>query len=431
MRIDSKGILTGLLVIAAVLVLLVYISQLTSHTNKLPTPPKLSSAPQVPSPHPKNDPTLSFKPKKSTITTTTDVFADAFVPPGWKGIPISKNNSLYQTPLSVYPEQACNPLFELADTYKDDEMGLSEAFLEHFEEWIPKIGYNNIIDCIVANEKDLKETARHHLGMILTMYAYPKNIPVRHIVEINARNVMHYGPLHGAVWGIVERLPEFATVEDFFQYVTDELCYWHDSNYGVIYVSCIHGIGHGLGERKALPEAIADCSKHPDRDFQYICASGAFMSSEEMSTSGWHPCSKLPFPNVCFRFHAAFWKTVAKYHLYQPCYTEDNAVSLEVTRGCVWGHGFTAPDHSSTQFADQFCRRYYFAPKGSEDLYLNCLDGWFQKAQQVRHSDCEVFKSFISTTPYDLCIYHTIRQINSFNLNEFLWYYYPLFDQAK
>jgi len=331
----------------------------------------------------------------------------------WTGIPIASNNPLYKPQVNTYPDQFCLPILQFTN--------FTAQLHQHYEEWIPKLGFNNLLDCIVQNNIKLKQIQLEQLGVTLAKFA--KLYPPKYVVQVSARNILDYSPFYGAIWGIINEQPQM-TVSELLNFIDEEICYFRDGPYGRTWVACIHGVGVGLGDVLDLDTALQFCDHKHDSDWSFLCAAGVYSRTIDDSAKEWAPCDELPFAAACFKVRSQMWKLLEKLQQIQPCYRRDHPFTEEALRGCVWAHAYSLHMHP-LPYADRFCQQYLSSPEGSQQLYLTCLDGYFHQTTFNRNP--EICMTFSFPAAQDLCMYYAQLGFY-FNPTITPWYNFPLLE---
>ena len=162
---------------------------------------------------------------------------DYFIPVGWTGIPISKNNPLYSDVDKSTHINGMKLLKEqlLAFT-KDQWEENDELWIDIFDDFENIVGWNGIFDAIAEAETELKydsASRRHALGEEL----YNRTPNVKFGVEIAARNILHKAPLHGLIWKEIEAFG-VSNIEEFL-IRSDEICFFKNAkDMGNVWISC-------------------------------------------------------------------------------------------------------------------------------------------------------------------------------------------------
>lgn len=157
----------------------------------------------------------------------------------WLGVEISSDNPLYKSiALNKISKINCEKIARFQSNKWNEDL------LKFYQEWIPKVGYNSIIDCINRKNVSISSHQLHGLGEILVEYTDSvkvlngNEIKPRHLIEVNGRNILHHAPLHGAVWKLIENYG-IQNTTDFFSFVQNELCWFQDyPTAGDVWISC-------------------------------------------------------------------------------------------------------------------------------------------------------------------------------------------------
>jgi len=199
-------------------------------------------------------------------------------------------------------------------------------------------------------EIEIDLTWQHEVGVFLAdQIERVEDLPL--LIEVVARKSMRMAPLHGAVWHSLEKFADGASTAEMFRIIDEQLCFFRDMpNMMDLYMSCVHGVGHGLsmvyGMDRAV-EAVRICGESEDHDFQYSCATGIFMSLLEPVMKGmappvpvrsWTPCDAAVYPAACFRFKLQSMSRAMAAEL-DFC---DRMGDTYHSMGCVWGAGYVA-----------------------------------------------------------------------------------------
>ena len=145
-------------------------------------------------------PSKSVSPVKRSPSNTNSP-SPLLQPFKWDGLPLSPDNRLFK---EVTPEEF-NGFVECENIKKFKEDNFEFQLKRFYEKWIPVVGYNTIVDCIVARKVSLKSMQEHAVGTSLAMYAKDKPyITPKHLIEINTRQHIHKAPLHGVTWELIE-----------------------------------------------------------------------------------------------------------------------------------------------------------------------------------------------------------------------------------
>jgi hypothetical protein len=144
----------------------------------------------------------------------------------------------------------------------------------------------------------------------------------------------------------------------------------------ILFFSGIHGFGHGLIQIISdYTDAIAYCRTSSDKEWQYICATGIYMSylnDNRFSLYGTiFPCDSADFPAACFRFKYDIFGPQANQELSFPC----EYFHPYIRRGCIFGQGFVN-SITADNLTAQVCNRYK-AERFDPDDYVTCVYGFF------------------------------------------------------
>ena len=142
--------------------------------------------------------------------------------------------------LDVSPE---NPFFKLVDKREYAKIDCEKlqrfqvdkwekSLLKYYKEWIPKVGFNNIINCIAQKNVSISSIQLHHLGEVLVEYANTEyeEVDPKLLIEVATANQLHFAPLHGIVWSLIDNYG-IKNTDEFYSYVRD-LCWFQDVDGG-------------------------------------------------------------------------------------------------------------------------------------------------------------------------------------------------------
>lgn len=235
---------------------------------------------------------------------------------------------------------------------------------------------------------------------------------MKDVIEIVGNSMLSKAPLHGAVWSALVEV-QVSTTAELFSYI-NELCWFErEPDMHNVWISCIHGIGHGLAKKFGMErygEAVSICGMGHNADFVYACATGVNMElSNRYPQESWSPCDTNSFPAACYRFKGkSFEKAREKVEF--PCANAGDAYHMI---GCVWGESYTFKDKKNPFTALERCGKYEVGPDEEDtfliDQYLTCLDAyWTDKhLNKEKRRDME---SFCSSIPLrdakELCLHY-------------------------
>lgn len=180
---------------------------------------------------------LKLYPETHTKIRDNKSESEYFVPEGWTGIPLSKNNPLYSDVNDSTHKRGMELLIEHLLTFTKEQWEENdESWIDIFDEYEDIVGWNGIFDAIAEVETELKYDSaerRHFLGEEL--YKHTPNIKFG--VEIASRNILHKAPLHGLIWKEIEAYG-VSDIEKFLKR-SDEICFFKNAkDMGNIWISC-------------------------------------------------------------------------------------------------------------------------------------------------------------------------------------------------
>lgn len=165
---------------------------------------------------------------------------DPFMPEGWTGIKISRDNPLFVDPKEDEKRYhagylSLKKILLLMD--RDDWFDAEISWENLLTKYEKIIGWNGMFDVIDDVQKILKFEAvsrLHSLGENLYSHA-PR---AKYAVEISSRNMLHKAALHGSVW---QAIAAFGTsdLDALFKFIDEELCFFKsEKDMGNIWISC-------------------------------------------------------------------------------------------------------------------------------------------------------------------------------------------------
>ena len=381
---------------------------------------------------------IQLDPGPHTTISNDKSSSETFIPEGWTGIPISKNNPLYSDVNNPTHKNGMKRLVDrLLTLTREQWIENDELWSNIFDEYENIVGWNGIFDAIVEVETELKydnAQRRHAFGEEL----YKRTPNIKFGVEIASRNILYKAPLHGLIWKEIEATGVSDTVK--FLEMSDEICFFkHTKDMGNIWISCkytmllikililinynclgVHGIGHGLAMifgKEEIETALNICQAHSDSQFQYSCASGIYMVLlKEYHPLSDSPCDLLHFPATCFRFKNRLY--TAQDH----CLSQiDEYHSV----GCIWGQGYV--DHNCTAFLPVKGSQHY---ERDEIRHAACVDGTLStidyEAISAKGKSAEEFCSGVKDYPlsYEICEKRAKNSFQTFTFTKDSDYFY-------
>jgi hypothetical protein len=347
-----------------------------------------------------------------------------FMPSNWSGLPISYGNTLFSNYSGEIPIEACN----LLGTLEGDN--ITEQLIQHYREWIPIVGFNGIQTCMLEYDIVSSSMLLHMMGTALAEFS-PS--PPQFLVQVNSRDIFHNAGLHGAVWHSMEIYG--LDQDNLLEFVDQEICYFKNSSFaGDIWVSCVHGVGHALGENygtAGILRALEICAKHPDWDWKYTCASGVFMVlADEFSPDEWEPCDRLMFPAACFRFKKKkSFDLIITGKAGTPC---EEFSDLFYQRGCIWSFAYIAQDNFAKCF--RTCSKFLTDSNSLLDTsqregnFIVCVEGYYhgnRLANKDRATTEEKLRScekFTVERAKELCVLYSSFDRASYNASSVHWW---------
>jgi len=187
----------------------------------------------------------------------------------------------------------------------------------------------------------------HHIGGFL--YAYTKDLPqALSVADRKCGGSMYHGIVEK--YFLTEVLFEGANVEEVeIADLCDQLL---DESESMIYLECVHGIGHGLAKSYDYDvfSAVKRCDEFETKDEQIFCYQGIFMENEvEYLETGngafdendlLYPCNQLEskYSPYCYYYHTTYMlqKTNSIKEAFQLC---DGIIVETQIQGCYIGIG--------------------------------------------------------------------------------------------
>lgn len=344
----------------------------------------------------------------------------------------------------------------------DSDIPASYAVLDQY---LPIIGLNGVLESLAVYQLvgvGFNTYSLHKLGE----YAESRmgSASYTQLVEVVTYDLLHHAPLHGAMWSAIRskfgNQDPFSIVPSELQAYTDEhLCFYEDyPDMEGNWISCVHGIGHAIGQLFGAdhPEAASMvCYRSDNLQWAYSCGSGIFMNemqpgehahmdesasdAYELTRSEWYPCDISEMAASCYRFkNILLWKN---YYYEQKAGTQLDLCALHEDKyhqmGCSWAYGyigramFMEGADTFEEQIDMLCNRFlpsnpaYSGDKEYRlDLYMSCLDGaWRAMKEELRKQDesfCRRFQNFGQGQVETLCtaIYSDIGDVGHYFWNE-------------
>jgi len=187
----------------------------------------------------------------------------------------------------------------------------------------------------------------HHLGGFL--YAYTKDLSqALSLADRKCGGSMYHGIVEK--YFLTEVLSEGANVEEIeIAHLCDQVL---DESKSMIYLECVHGIGHGLAKSYDYDvfSAVKRCDEFETEDEQGFCYQGIFMENgvEYLETGGGdfdendflYPCNKLEskYASDCYYYHTTYLlnKTKSVKEAFQLCDGLDGEKQIQ---NCYLGIG--------------------------------------------------------------------------------------------
>ena len=355
-----------------------------------------------------------------------------FMPDNWTGLPISYDNDLFIDPTTggkKYQVAYSNLVKTLLTMPRAKFMtGGNDLWDDIANKYCPIIGWNGYFDAVLEAFKinGVESSPMvHALGEILGQHATRP----RHAVEVASRDILHKAPLHGSVWVSIEEFGA-SDIDKMFDLVNNELCFFKtEENMGNIWISCAHGVGHGLGGLYGLDdieEALTICASQEDSQFQYACATGIFMALEnETPLKSFFPCDTNTFPGACYRFKNRLFGSFF-YNTTNACSTQSD---LYHTIGCIWGEGHVSSAPPMNYF--DVCA-HYLPTSGTKEpeasYHEACLDGFFASHEvgampegPIRDRMCKDLMDYPKS--YDVCMFKMSKKLTQFTFDDETVYY--------
>jgi len=347
----------------------------------------------------------------------------------WSGLTISPGNSLYHAPEDFISFRSNIETFKTkvsSNLSNDDSDQLWESTIE---EILPLIGWNGVFDAfteLLEEGFDLPASRKHWFGKLVFEQA---ELP-RYAIEITSRNILHQAPLHRVVslYIIEAQKNDSINLDEFYKFIYSDLCYFREEpGFGSMFISCGHGVGHGLADLFGIEEifqAIDICSYTVDKQFQYACASGVFMSLQyQMGKHSFEPCDSIRYPGVCFLYKSLYFKDLLESGVSNPCETIS---SLYHRTGCIWAKASIF--QPSLKKIPSTCEPYIPQEKGI--FHAACLDGVLYRTQKIPETTDKLCSTWKNSLPlsYQVCRNRTETSSIDFSLGsgEFLYNYWLL-----
>ncbi len=190
-------------------------------------------------------------------------------------------------------------------------------------------------------------TQAHHLGGFL--YAYTKDLSqALSLADRKCGGSMYHGIVE--TYFLTEVVFEGANVEEVE--IVDLCDQVLDDSKSMIYLECVHGIGHGLAKSYDYDvfSAVKRCDEFETEDEQGFCYQGIFMENgvEYLETEGGdydendllYPCNKLElkYASACYYYHTTYLlnKTKSVKEAFQLCDGLDGEKQIQ---NCYLGIG--------------------------------------------------------------------------------------------
>jgi len=228
-----------------------------------------------------------------------------------------------------------------------DEHCIVEALQELSKQQDEQIIYDTISELMfnISQEGSFCHAQGHHIGSFL--YAYTQDLSYAlSIADRNCGGSMYHGVVETYFMSEV-----FFEGTNFDDVQIKDSCDQLADDSKLIYLECVHGIGHGLVKAYGdIFPAVARCDEFETQNEQSLCQQGVFMenSVEFISTGGGvydeddllYPCNKLDskYAENCYYYHTTYilMKTETVNESFEQC---DRIIDEKQIQSCYKGIG--------------------------------------------------------------------------------------------